>query len=170
MRKIIIIILLVFVSLPAYSQDKFVPGEVVIIFNSSIEGPDALVILKEYDLELDKVVISRLSYHFISLDNEPHLLKIKLEQSQLFNDVGIRLTEYGDISNILYANTNLKTTRNDVVSFVDSIENVKIDEVFKSSIMVLVKVPKGHELTYVKKLNKNIKIESVELNVIDETF
>jgi hypothetical protein len=173
MKKIILIILLSLFISPVYSQD-YVSGEIIIGFNDSVDGPEAIKTLKELKLEIKERPFAQYRYvvYFRTQNNENYHLKNNLEKSQLFTLVDIPLDDKGiDISsNAIFAYAKLTTTENDVKQLIASLKNIEIKSVETTSISVLVKVPVGHENNQIKKASKHKSIKNAELNYIVEIF
>lgn len=173
MKKIILIILLSLFISPAYSQD-YVSGEIIIGFNDSVDGQEAIKILKELKLELKETFFAqyRHTIYFKTQNNENYRFKEILEKSQLFTMVDIPLDDKGiDISlTAIFAYTKLTTTKNDVEQLIASLKNIDINSFETITISVLVKVPVGHENNQVKKARKHKSIKNAELNYIDKIF
>ncbi|MCU7833937.1 MAG: hypothetical protein KZQ83_01700 [gamma proteobacterium symbiont of Taylorina sp.] len=173
MTKIILIILLSLFIFPVYSQD-YVSGEIIIGFNDSVDGLEAIKILNELKLELKERPFAQYRYvvYLRTHNNENYHLKNNLEKSQLFTLVDIPLDDKGiDISsNAIFAYAKLTTTENDIKQLITSLKNIEITSVETTSISVLVRVPVGHENNQIKRASKHKYINNAEFNYINIIF
>ena len=167
MKKYILLIFLASLILSAYSQE-FVPGEIIIGFKDSVDGPEAIKIIEELNLEVKERPFAkyRHTYYFETKKYENHPIKENLEKSQLFTLVDIPLDDKGiDISSsAIFAYAKLTTTENDVKNLINSLKNIKIKSIETTPISILAKVPVGQEKNQIKKVKRHKNIQYAELN------
>lgn len=154
----------------ALAQEGFVPGEIIINFRDSVDGPEAVRIMNALNLKIKKTAFAQYRYvcYFQTAPGRNVSIKGRLEMSQLFTMVDIPLDKKGvDLStDTLFAYPNLKSTKKDVSRLIGSLRGVSLKSFEATPITLLAAVQVGQERSTITKVIKHKRIKSAGLNIV----